>query len=394
MKSLKIKVESARGHTDFSLGQERAKTDLLLQRAPAEAEMATDVALQESRQQADAALRQARKESDLSMRTGSSARFSTASAEPLASARRCQCSQRAAMDGVVSGERHRVDAALSLERAERDVVEPMATERANTDVGLRLERDKADDVSEFAGASLLDEQAAHALARLALQQRDGFIALVTHELRNPLTTILLSAELLALQAPPGAVGESTRRLADDIKTASAGMTGLIGDLMDVARMQTGRLGVTLALGDVVPVLQDAARAGAPVLTKRGLALSVLLPPGPQQATFDASRVRQVLANLIDNAAKFTPAGGTVTVGLERVDQAIRCFVRDTGVGIPAQDAAHVFEQFWQLGKNDRRGLGLGLYICKGIVESHGGQIWFEACAAGGTAFYFTLPIDV
>ena len=131
-----------------------------------------------------------------------------------------------------------------------------------------------------------------------------------------------------------------------------------------------------------------------LLDRRGLTLTVDVPPGPVLAVFDAGRVRQVLANLLDNAGKFTPRGRGITIGLAVLDRVVRLFVRDTGVGIPEQDQPHVFERFWQLGKNDRRGLGLGLYIAKAIVTSHGGEMWLESVPGMGTTFFFTLPLAV
>ena len=102
---------------------------------------------------------------------------------------------------------------------------------------------------------------------------------------------------------------------------------------------------------------------------------------------------QVFANLISNSIKFTPAGGKVVVGVGRARGALRFGVTDTGVGIPAPMLEAVFERFWQVGKNDRRGQGLGLYISKSIVEAHGGRIWAESEPGKGSQFYFTLPLS-
>ena len=106
---------------------------------------------------------------------------------------------------------------------------------------------------------------------------------------------------------------------------------------------------------------------------------------------DVHRVQQVLSNLIGNAVKFTPRGGRIVVRCSRAPREVRFEVRDTGPGIPAEYLPHVFGQFWQASRSDRRGIGLGLAIAKGIVEAHGGKIWVESEPGEGSSFFFTLP---
>ncbi len=393
MLSRKANVESARAKTNDRLGLERAKADRLLQKPPPQAVLATDEALQESRRQTDAAIQDARQHADSSLQDRLSQALSVVAEAQQALGAAGQPAERAAVDHAVSGERRNVDEALLIERSEREVgPTPMETERVQTDAGLRTERTEVDQVVDYAGARLLDEQTAHALARLAVQRRDGFMALVSHELRNPLTSIGLNAELLAQSAGHDTNVEEIHAIAREIKTACGQMTALIGDLMDAASLETGQLRITPVAADAVQVVRSAAAASAPLLNRRGLMLTVDVPPGPVLALFDAGRVRQVLNNLLDNAGKFTPRGGGITIGLTALDRTVRVFVRDTGVGIPLPDQPHVFERFWQLGKNDRRGLGLGLYIAKAIVASHGGEMWLDSVPGTGTTFFFTLPL--
>jgi signal transduction histidine kinase len=122
-----------------------------------------------------------------------------------------------------------------------------------------------------------------------------------------------------------------------------------------------------------------------------LALDVDVGDAPIAASVDAPRVEQVVSNLVGNAVKFTPAGGRVMVGCARVDGEARLTVRDTGVGIPAEQLPHVFGAFWQARHADRRGLGLGLAIARGIVEAHGGRIWVESRPGDGTTFTCAFP---
>jgi signal transduction histidine kinase len=107
---------------------------------------------------------------------------------------------------------------------------------------------------------------------------------------------------------------------------------------------------------------------------------------------DAARINQVLSNLVGNAVKFTPRDGLITISAEQVDGEVRFAVIDTGPGIPAEQLPHIFGRFWQAKSSDRRGIGLGLAIAKGIVEAHSGRIWVESSVGLGSTFYFTLPV--
>jgi signal transduction histidine kinase len=129
------------------------------------------------------------------------------------------------------------------------------------------------------------------------------------------------------------------------------------------------------------------------VTEHGIELSVEVPSRLPRASFDPARILQVLANLIGNAVKFTEPGGAVVIRVEQVDGELRCAVRDTGAGIPADKLETVFERFLQLKRNDRRGLGLGLYISKCIIQGHGGRIWVESTLAKGSTFSFTIPLE-
>jgi signal transduction histidine kinase len=169
------------------------------------------------------------------------------------------------------------------------------------------------------------------------------------------------------------------------------MNRLIGDLLDVASIEAGRLAVTLEVGDPAQVATDAVDFFRAQAAASGIALVEDLAPPALTAAFDHARILQVLTNLLGNAMKFTPTAGTVAVRVERIDDEIRFSVTDTGVGIPPDSLGEVFERFRQVNANDRRGVGLGLYIAKCIVHGHGGRIWAESKAGEGSTFCFTLP---
>ena len=167
------------------------------------------------------------------------------------------------------------------------------------------------------------------------------------------------------------------------------MTRLIGDLVDVSALEAGKLGITRARGDGAKLVAEAVEVFRPSAVAKEITLADE-GGAPVMAAFDHDRVLQVLANLIGNAIKFTPSGGTIHVGCAAVADGVRFSVRDTGPGIPEAQLEAVFLRFWQLGAGDRRGLGLGLYIAKGIVDAHGGSIWVESVLGQGSVFHFTI----
>ena len=169
------------------------------------------------------------------------------------------------------------------------------------------------------------------------------------------------------------------------------MNRLIGDLIDVASIDAGKLAVVPAMADGAALVREAVDTWAAPSAAKSIKLAIAPASGDTAATLDRERILQVLGNLITNAAKFSPRGSSVTCGVEHVADAVRFYVRDEGVGIPGDKLERIFERFWQVGRNDRRGLGLGLYISRCIVEAHGGRIWAESTPDVGSTFFFTLP---
>jgi signal transduction histidine kinase len=165
---------------------------------------------------------------------------------------------------------------------------------------------------------------------------------------------------------------------------------LIGDLLDVVSMETGKLGVLRTDQDATLVVTETIDSFQLTAASQKVHLTSTIPPGQHLASFDHDRIFQVLTNLVGNAMKFTPAGGTIAVQLTPVADALQFTVRDTGCGIEADQIEAMFERFSQAAQ-DRRGLGLGLYIARSIVEGHGGAIWAESHIGTGSEFHFTLP---
>ena len=215
--------------------------------------------------------------------------------------------------------------------------------------------------------------------------------MVAHDLRNLLNGIVLSLELLR----PGEGEEERPQVAgaaDRIRRYVARMNRLIGDLVDVTSIEAGKLAMIPSRSDAAALAAEATETFRPAAREKGIELEAEIVAGPLHADFDRDRILQVFANLIANAIKFTPRGGKVVVRVEAARAKLRFSVRDTGVGIPEAMRDAVFERFWQVGENDRRGQGLGLYISKSIVDAHHGRIWAESTVGKGSRFYFTLPV--
>ena len=235
-------------------------------------------------------------------------------------------------------------------------------------------------------ALIARERAAREEAEAAVQSRDDILAIVSHDLRNPLGTISMTVGLL--EAASG--GERSRAQAAIIRRAIAHMNRLIQDLLDVNLIAAGGLTVQAGPLEVAPLLEDVRASLAPLAERKSQQLEVRACDGAR-ALADADRVRQVLSNLVGNASKFTPEGGRISMSAEAEGGEVRFCVSDTGPGIEARDLPHIFDRFWQVRRVRRGGVGLGLAISKGIVEAHGGRIWATSEPGVGSRFHFTLP---
>lgn len=226
-------------------------------------------------------------------------------------------------------------------------------------------------------------------AQQATRARDEILAVVAHDLRNPLNTIRMAAGMLLEEM----AGSPHERHLQILHRSTERMDRLIQDLLDVTRIESGRLAVELRRERLEPLLDEALITLRPLAEAKGLTLEAMPCPALPQVMMDAQRLLQVLSNLVGNAVKFTPEGGCITLSAAAQPSEVRMGVQDTGPGIPPDQLPHVFGQFWQANRSDRRGIGLGLAIAKGIVDAHGGRIWVECPSEGGSIFSFTLPCN-
>ena len=223
----------------------------------------------------------------------------------------------------------------------------------------------------------------------AAQIRDQVLGVVAHDLRNPLSTILLYTLALKRQLPEPERG--SQNPSEAIYRAATRMDRLIQDLLDVTLIEAGHLtieGGQLSAGALVSEAVDMQR---PLASSSSLELRVEVDPDVAEVWGDRDRLLQVFENLIGNAIKFTQAGGRITAGATSRNEEVVFWVADTGCGIPPENQPRVFDRFWQATRTEREGAGLGLPITKGIVEAHGGRIWVESTAGHGSTFFFTIP---
>jgi PAS domain S-box-containing protein len=226
-------------------------------------------------------------------------------------------------------------------------------------------------------------------AQQATKARDDVLAVVAHDLRNPLNTVTMAISLMLENTPVERTQE--RRQVEIVRRAADRMNRMIQDLLDVKRMESGRLAIDLQPEEVDVIINDMIEMLRPLAVGSSIVLESSVPEGLPPVLADSARIQQVLSNLVGNAVKFTPREGRITVCAEQVGSEIRFGVIDTGPGIPPEQVPHIFGQFWQASSSDRRGIGLGLAIAKGIVEAHKGTIWVESHVGSGSTFYFTLP---
>lgn len=226
-------------------------------------------------------------------------------------------------------------------------------------------------------------------ASAELNLRDELLAIVSHDLRNPLNAIALNTQLLERLVSSG--DPRLGRISKSLDSSIAQMQRIISDLLDLAAIEAGKLSVRMLPGDARSPIGEAVETSRSASSEKSIEIYAGIGPDPLPASFDPGRVVQVLDNLISNALKFTPKGGRISVDGRRTDRAVEIRVRDTGPGLKPEEIAVIFDRFRQVEKRGRRALGLGLYISRSIVESHGGRIWAESVPGEGSTFLFTLP---
>jgi PAS domain S-box-containing protein len=241
-------------------------------------------------------------------------------------------------------------------------------------------------------ALAVDSAALYQRARRAIGARDEAMAVVSHDLRNPLSAITLCLSALRESPPPSP--EAATDLLGTVVESTTLMQRIIQDLLDVASIDAGRLSLDRRRQAVLPVLERSVAMFRAAAADRDVALVLdrTALDGIPDAEIDSERIVQVLANLLHNALKFTDAGGTVRVSAVAKADRIAIAVADTGAGIAPADLPHIFDRFWHGRRRTKiRSTGLGLAIARGIVEAHGGRIWADSAPGRGTSLTFEIP---
>jgi signal transduction histidine kinase len=343
-----------RDNTDKSLREERLKSDREIEGRSQNAVTVANSVVAQAREDADELLRSARKAND-----------------PHPDAQESR--QRLEADDAIRRKREAADLQLTDERRERTraLAALFALEREVTDRHLQAERNRAD---------------------LAVTNRDDFLGMVAHDLRGFMAEIALRASWLRRIASQDEMGQEVRKTGERIQRSTAGMNRLVGDLLDIAALEAGKLTVDITKGDLANVVHDSAEGVRSAAEAKNITLVVDATSHPLMAHFDHERVVQVLGNLLSNAIKFTPPAGTISLRLEAGDGMGQITVSDNGEGVPVEKLGTMFDRFAQV-RPDRRGVGLGLYISKCLMEAQHGRIWATSNPGGGTQVHLSLPLS-
>jgi signal transduction histidine kinase len=276
------------------------------------------------------------------------------------------------------------------------LTEERLDEIAAGDFNGRLDVANRDEIGRLAAKvnSTSDElERVHRELELASEHKSQFLANMSHELRTPLNAIIGFSEVLHEQMF-GELNERQLAYVDDVLDAGRHLLSLINDVLDLAKIEAGRMELELSQVAIPDLLRNAVSMHGDVATRGGVELSLASEPAEIIVTADERRVRQVVFNLLSNAVKFTPENGRVDISARLDDSNVEVAVADTGPGIPAEDADTIFEEFEQTDEGRKaEGTGLGLPLSRKLVELHGGRLWFESEPGQGSTFHFTLPVQ-
>ena len=228
----------------------------------------------------------------------------------------------------------------------------------------------------------------------ASRLKSEFINIVSHQLRSPITNIKWVTEFLAspdIEMSPDKKEEYFKQLKDNIHL----MVELVDDLLIISKVEEGLFPINKKEASLSDIIKDLVSGAALYAKASGLELKFNEPKDPLKASFDASMVKLVVENLIDNAIRYTKKGGKIEISLKSEDGNLLFKIKDQGVGIPLNDQTFIFQKFFRSAnalKEQTKGSGLGLYIAKLVITKSGGKIWFESKEGEGTAFYFSIPV--
>lgn len=296
---------------------------------------------------------------------------------------------------------------LQAGKPDKELEEAIASGRSE-DEGLRKRKDGStfwanavitalkDETGELVGFSkitrdITERKNAEEALKMLMQQREDFVATLTHDLKTPVLAANRALRLI-IEGDFGEVTPSQIQIFETIFQSNEAMYRLVATLLDVYRYDSGAKQILIASHDLVNAVEKLVRELSPLAQSNGVTLKTIIPDDLEPVPCDAEEIRRVVQNLLDNALKFTPAGGSIEVTMEQSDEETVISVRDTGKGISDEDKPKLFQRFWAPAASGRAhaSTGLGLYLCKKIVELHGGQISCESKPGAGSTFRFTI----
>ncbi|MGZ8393367.1 MAG: sensor histidine kinase [Nitrospira sp.] len=375
-----------RAETDKSLQDERTKTDGRLAGRHQDVERHTTDAIASDRRMGDQTQARDRAARD---------RHLTSDQERTAKGDEFELmAERERSDHAISHERALQDSNLVRERREKQLlVEALLfTERTQTDGKLSYERDCVDRASLQALRQFSDEHTRYTRLEEELSDRELALGIICHDLKNQSVAISIGAQLLHRQLSRESWdrAELLRQVAA-MRDNAAFLGRMVDCILDVERFSHGTVRLNANRADLCVLLHEVAKLFSPVALHKSCALVTDFCPEPLWVSVDHDRLVQAISNLVGNAIKFTPSGGTIRLAATQDETQVTVSVTDTGPGIGEQDRPKLFRKFSQLTK-DQGGLGLGLYIAKSIVEAHGGTIGVDSTLGQGSSFRFTLPL--
>lgn len=370
-----------RHNTDQSLSSERENTNRSLASVRDRTESKTDGAVKSERATADL--------KKVTARNGDDAKNDYAE-----STKKSILEERKRSDEAVEVERSRVDTAIDHEREVKRTLagKILKQERELTDQNLAEERNVTDSHVASGSARLSEEVAEHSKTKSSLTTRDEFLAIVSHDLRNPIGAIASCMEMLLDEIAERKIDPQTKQWLELAKRNADSSLRMISDILDMERVVNGKIAVSLGNCEIGPLINEAMGNFVQAAAAKNVLLRSIPTDVKCVAVCDRDRLTQVVSNLINNALKFTPEQGKVVVKTVADDYFVTISVCDTGPGIPDYKKDEIFEKFAQLRSKDRTGLGLGLHISKMLVEAHGGTLTVESVVGKGSTFFVKLPL--
>ena len=241
------------------------------------------------------------------------------------------------------------------------------------------------------------EEASRVAAARAIKDRENMVALVSHDLKSPLSGLRLNLDAMVARLShecPGELGEKFQTHLRRMRNSLDRMQGLISNVLDFSKIEGGTFSIQKERTGVGGVISDVVEEFQEQLQAKSIKMKVSIPSTPLLASFDRVRLFQVFANLLGNAIKFTAPGGKIELGAMPAGDGVTFFVKDSGMGISPKDLPLVFNRLYQARESSPLGTGLGLFIAKSIVDAHAGKIWVESEVGNGTTFFFHLPDEI